>query len=347
MLTSRQECILCKVVDGYLRSGLPVPSKAIAADPELDCGASTVRSELALLEELGLLNHPHTSAGRIPTDAGYRHVVDRMLYTGQGLLPAPRLDLSMARLSVARREVEDAMRTTTETLSQATNLLAVVSAPSPQTATIRHVEVLDLQPNLVMAVLITSTGDVAKVLATLPGPVDPGLLTWAGEYLNERLVGLSLGARMLHQRLADPTLPATERAFLDHLAPGLAALGAEREETTLYFEGAARLLSDDHLADVAQINDLVGLLERRVALLDVLRAALGKSGVYVRIGHENPIPAMRSLALVAAGYGVAQRKLGTVSVIGPVRMDYAQAIPVVREAAFELSRFVEDAYGDN
>jgi heat-inducible transcriptional repressor len=342
MLTSRQECILCKVVDGYLRTGLPVSSKAIAADRELDCGASTVRSELALLEEMRLLDHPHTSAGRIPTDAGYRHVVDRMLYTGQGLLPAPRLDLS-----VTHREVEEAMRVTTETLSQVTNLLAVVSAPSPQTATIRHVEVLDLQPRLIMAVVITSTGDVSKVLATLPDPVDPGLLTWAGEYLNERLVGLSLGARMVHQRLADPTLPATERAFLDHLAPALAALGAESEDTTLYFEGTARLLSEDHRAEVTQVNELVGLLERRAALLEVLRAALGKSGVYVRIGHENPLPAMRSLALVAAGYGVAQRKLGTVSVIGPVRMDYAQAIPVVREAAFELSRFVEAAYGDS
>jgi heat-inducible transcriptional repressor len=342
MLTARQDSILCKVVDGYLRTGMPVSSKAIAADPELDCGPSTVRNELAQLEEMGLLDHPHTSAGRIPTDAGHRHVVDRMLYTGQGLEPAPRLDLS-----VTRREVEEAMRATTETLSQVTNLLAVVSAPSPQTATIRHVEVLALQPRVVMAVVITSSGDVSKVLATLPGPVDPGLLAWAGEYLNERLVGLRLGARMLHQRLSDPTLPATERAFLDYLAPALGALGADNEDTTLYFEGTARLLADDHLAEVTQINELVDLLERRVALLEVLRAALGKQGVYVRIGAENPLPAMRSLALVAAGYGVAQRKLGTVSVIGPVSMDYAHAIPVVREAAFELSRFVEDAYSDS
>jgi heat-inducible transcriptional repressor len=342
MLTNRQECILCKVVDSYLRTGLPVPSRTIAADPELDCGASTVRSELALLEEMRLLDHPHTSAGRVPTDTGYRHVVDRMLYTGQGLLPAPRLDLA-----VARREVEEAMRATTETLSQITNLLAVVSAPSPKTATIRHVEMIELQAHVVMAIIITSTGEVSKVLATLPGPVDSGLLTWAGEYLNERLVGLHLGARMLHQRLADPTLPATERAFLDHFTPALVALGSSSEDTTLYFDGTARLLSDDHLAEASQINELVDLLERRAALLEVLRAALGKSGVYVRIGHENPLPAMRSLALVAAGYGVAQRKLGTVSLIGPVRMDYAQAIPVVREAAFELSRFVEDAYSED
>jgi heat-inducible transcriptional repressor len=341
MLTARQERILCKVIDAHLLTGEPVPSKTIAADPELDCGASTVRGELAQLEELGLLAHPHTSAGRVPTDAGHRHVVDRMLYTGQGLVPAPRLELS-----VTQREVEEAMRVTTETLSHVTNLLAVVSAPSPSTATIRHVEVLALQPHVVLAVIITSTGGVAKVLATLEGAADPGLLAWAAEYLNERLVGLQLGARMLHQRLSDPTLPATERAFLDRLAPAIAALGSEAEDT-LYVEGTARLFSEERPGDLSQVNELMDLLERRVALLDVLRAALSKPGVYVRIGHENPLPAMRSLALVAAGYGVAQRKLGTVSVIGPVRMDYAQAIPTVREAAFELSRFVEDAYAEN
>jgi heat-inducible transcriptional repressor len=341
MLTARQEFVLGKVVEGYLRTGQPVASKVIAADPKLDCKASTIRNELAQLEEHGLLAHPHTSAGRVPTEAGQRHIVDRMLANGQGLVPTPRLELSLIR-----QEVEEAMRATTETLSQVTNLLAVVSAPSASTATIRHVEVLALQPRVVAAVVITSTGGVSKVLASFDGPVDPGLVAWAAEYLNERLVGLGLGARMLHQRLVDHTLPPTERAFLDRLAPAFGQLASESEEM-LYVGGAARLLSEASLRDIGQINELVELLERRVALLGVLRTALGEPGVYVRIGHENEIPAMHSLALVAAGYGVAQRKLGTVSVIGPVHMDYASAIPTVREVAHELSRFVEATYAES
>lgn len=341
MLTARQETILCKVVESYLQTGQPVASKVIAADPELDCRASTVRNELAQLEEQGLLAHPHTSAGRIPTDRGQRYVVDRMLASGKGLVAAPRLELALTR-----QEVEEAMRATTETLSQVTDLLAVVSAPSASTATIRHVEVLALQPRMVVAVLITSTGGVSKVLATFEDPVDPGLVAWAGEYLNERLTGLGLGARMLHQRLADPTLPGPERAFLDRLLPAVGELASESEHV-LYLDGAARLVSEANLQDVGQINELMELLERRVALLSVLRTALGEPDVYVRIGRENEIPAMRSLAMVAAGYGVAQRRLGIVSVIGPVRMDYAYAIPAVREVANELSRFVEEAYAEN
>jgi heat-inducible transcriptional repressor len=340
MLTPRQELILCKVVEDYLHSGQPVASKTIAADPSLDCGPSTVRNELALLEEHDLLAHPHTSAGRVPTDAGHRYVVDKMLCTGQSLVPARPLSLSLTR-----REIEEAMRVTSVAISQVTSLLAVVSAPSLDTATIRHVEVLALQPQVVMVVVITSTGGVSKLLTTFDGPVDQGLVGWAGEYFNERLVGFGLGDRMVSKHLEDASLGVSERAFVDLLAPAFGSLACEAEDT-LYVDGAAHLISDKSMGDATQINELMNLLERRAALLRVLRTALGESDVYVRIGRENEIPAMRSLALVAAGYGLARRKLGTVSVIGPIHMDYAGAIATVREAAHDLSRFVEDTYAE-
>jgi heat-inducible transcriptional repressor len=299
-----------------------------------------VRNELALLEQQGLLSHPHVSAGRLPTDAGHRYVVDRMLSSGQGLLPQRRMQLSLMR-----REVEEAMRATTETLSQVTNLLAVVSAPSLNAATVRHIEVLALQPRVVMVVIITNTGGVSKMLLTLDHEVDPGLLTWAGEYLNERLAGMGLGTRMLHQRLIEPSLSATELAFIGRLAPAFGELSSDAEDE-LYVEGTAHLFSAGRIEDTTQVNELMSLLEHRVALLRMLRSALDEPGVYVRIGHENELPAMHPLALVATGYGVARRRLGAVSVIGPVRMDYAGAIATVREAAQELSRFVEETYAE-
>lgn len=342
MLSPRQERILCKVVDGYLRTGQPVASRAIVADGDLDCSPSTVRNELALLEEHGLLAHPHVSAGRMPTDAGQRYVVDRLLSSSDGLPARPRA----LELSLIRREVDEAMRTTTETLSQVTNLLAVVSAPSMNGASIRHVEVLALQPEVVLIVIITSSGGVSKTFAAFPRAVDPGLVGWAGEYLNERLAGLGLGARMLQQRLIDPSLSPTERAFIERFAPAFGELATEGEDA-LFVEGTARLFETAQIEDTRQVNELIELLERRVALLQVLRAALAAPGVYVRIGHENELPAMRSLALVATGYGMPARKLGTVSLIGPVRMDYARAIATVRDAAQQLSRFVEDAYAEN
>jgi heat-inducible transcriptional repressor len=336
VLSPRQELILRKVVVCYQQTDAPVGSKVLSADPELNAGSSTIRNELALLEEHGLLAHPHTSAGRVPTDAGFRYFVDRLL---------PATTVQGVELDLVRREVDEAMRVTTETLSQVTNLLALVSAPPVDTATIRHVEVLGLQPQVVMTVVITSTGGVSKRMTTFPAPVDPGLVKWAGEYLNERLVGLGLGARMLHTRLLAPGLSHTEEAFLTELAPAFTEL-VDTAQDTLYVEGAARLVREHRFQDLSQINGLMQMLEERMALLGLLRAALGSRDVLVRIGRENEVPALSSLSLVAANYGLPQRALGTVSLIGPVRMDYGRAIGTVREAARQLSRFIADVYDE-
>jgi heat-inducible transcriptional repressor len=336
MLTPRQELILRKVVLAYQATVQPVASRTLAADPELQAGPSTVRHELAMLEEHGLLAHPHTSAGRVPTDSGYRYFVDR-------LLPATRPAGGTITLALTRREVDEAMRVTTETLSQVTNLLAIVSAPPLETATIRHIEVLRLQPQIVMVVIITSTGGVSKRVLTFESPVDSGLVTWASEFLNEELVGLGLGARKLSNRLANPHLGPTERRFLDRLLPAFTELAATAEDS-LYVDGAARLLSEHRFQDLSQINELMQMLEGRVTLLEMLRSALDERDVIVRIGAENTAPAMRSLAMVTAGYGLPLRPLGTVSLIGPVAMDYAATICIVRDAALQLSHFVEDVY---
>jgi heat-inducible transcriptional repressor len=337
VLSVRQELVLRKVVEEYLEAGVPVGSKLLAS--EVEWGPSTIRGELASLEELGLLAHPHTSAGRIPTEAGYRYFVDELLAAGPPESP-PRLSLSLVR-----REVDEAMRVTTETLSQVTNLLAIVTAPPIETSTIRHIEVLLLQPQVLMVVVITSTGGVTKRLFTFREPIDPGLADWAASYVNERLVGFGLGARMLHQRLHDPSLSPAESQFLDALASVFTDL-EEVSQEALFVEGASRLLRGGRFGDVSELNAVMDMLERRVALLGVLRTALNERDVMVRIGTENDAPALRSVALVAAGYGLPQRRLGAVSVIGPLRMDYGRAISSVRDAAAQLSSFVAEVYDE-
>jgi heat-inducible transcriptional repressor len=235
------------------------------------------------------------------------------------------------------------MRATTEMLSQMTDLVAAVSAPPVHTATIKHVEVLLLQPRVVLVVVISSTGGVTKRAFTFEDPVDAGLADWAASYLNERLFGMDLGALMLPGRIASEELSERETNFLESLKPAFADL-VDTSEDTIYVEGTARLLSSSHFDDLSEMNDLMRLLERRVTLLSVLRAALDEPAVYLRIGSENARPELHSASVVAASYGLGHRTLGAVSVIGPVRMDYAQAIESVREAAGALSRFVEDVY---
>jgi heat-inducible transcriptional repressor len=186
---------------------------------------------------------------------------------------------------------------------------------------------------------------VTKRLFTFAQPVDAGLADWAASYLNERLIGLGLGARMLHQRLHDPSLSHTESAFLDALSPVFTDL-EESSQDTLYVEGASRLMRLERFDDISDLNALMDMLERRVTLLGLLRTVLTERDVLVRIGTENDAPALRSLAFVAAGYGLPQRRLGAVSVIGPLRMDYGRAIRSVREAASQLSSFIAEVYDE-
>ena len=177
----------------------------ISEHSAVEWGPSTVRAELAALEEGGYLTHPHTSAGRVPTDAGYRSYVDFLLESGPLPARGPGVELELSEL---RREVDEAMRETTTALAQVTDLMALVTAPAIDSATIHRVEVLLLQPNLVMVVVITSTGSVTKRAFSFEGAVDPGLVEWAASYLNESLAGMGVGSRMMAGRLADDDLGA-------------------------------------------------------------------------------------------------------------------------------------------
>jgi heat-inducible transcriptional repressor len=338
-LSARQIAILRRVVEEYVASGQPVGSKTLVARGGFGVSPSTVRSELAELELRGLLTHPHTSAGRVPTARGYRLFVDGLLEQ-----PDPRPPEFPLELGTGRGEVEAALQATTEMLSQLTSLLALVSAPALASATVRHVEVLVLQPQVVMALVITSTGGVTKRIAVFDAPVDWGLANWAAQYLNEQGRGLELGSHRLNRVLHNPDLSERERAFLEALRPAFGDRG--ENDQRLYVGGAAALLVDAPRQQIAAYRDLLEVLEQRAALLQVLREALDPRRVFVRVGQELDHPALSEVALVGAPYGVANRPLGAVSLLGPLRMDYPNAIRSVRAAAHELSRFVSELYDE-
>jgi len=345
MLSERQELILGLVVDAYLDTGRPVGSKAIVESAELSWGPSTVRAELAALEAGGYLTHPHTSAGRVPTDFGYRRYVESVMLRPPARKPSGALAQKPAEPEVTRfrREVDEAMRETTAALSRMTDLLALVVAPPLGTATIHRVEALLLQPNVVMVVAISSSGDVTKRAFTFDHPVDPGLVEWASSYLNESLVGIDLGARRIASRLADPGLDQTEASFIQRISPALVDLEQNPSET-LYVEGAGRLLDERRSQDLPQIDQLMTALEQRASVLRMMRSAIDERSVFLWIGAENPQPEMRSVSVVGANYGLGHRNLGSVGVVGPTRMDYQTAIASVSEAARELSTYFENVY---
>lgn len=338
MLTSRQEQILRIVVDAYTRTGMPVGSRAIADREDVPWAASTVRNEFAVLISHGLLEQPHTSAGRRPTESGYRYFVDGLL--------ARREPASAVRppieLSFDRREVADAIRQTTESLADATELMALVSAPPLSTEEILRIELIGLQPRVVVAVVITSSGNVTKRQFEFEDAVDAGLVQWATGYLNEVLKGLPLGARTIRQRLLAPELGPLERGFIEAISP--AFLEPPAGDETLFVGGAGHLVAGARDESIPGLDRLMSALEGREAVARLLRVRLEERGVYLRIGHENDAAELFGASVVRANYGTHTRNLGSVNVIGPVRMDYPRAIASVRYAAARLSDFIADVY---
>jgi heat-inducible transcriptional repressor len=340
LLSDRQRDILRLVVEEYVGTGQPLGSKTLVERAGLVVSASTVRSELAELERLGLLTHPHTSAGRVPTEAGYRLYVDELLSR-----PETRGEAFALGLPSARAEVEEALKATTEMLSQVTKLLALVSAPPLEAATVKHVEVLLLQPEIVLVVVIASTGSVTDLRFAFPEPVDPGLVTWAAEYLDERLSGARIGSRAVKLAFDEPGLSPREHVFLQTIRSAFEQAADENRQ--LFVGGTAGLLDEMRAEEIGAYRSLMDALEKRAALLDVLAQRLDPRRPFARVGEELEQPGLQQLALVGATYGIAHRTLGAVSLLGPLRMDYEKALRSVRSAAAELSRFVEDAYGDD
>ncbi len=337
-LTPRKREILRLVVEEYVATGQPVGSRALVERSRLHVSSSTVRSELSELETVGLLTHPHTSAGRVPTESGYRVYADELVGAIEGR-PGPfPLDLI-----AMRNELEEALRRTTETLSEATHLLALVSAPSLESAAVRHVDVVQLQPRVVIVVVITASGSLSKRTIEFEHAIDAGLVEWARAFLEETVVGRRAGASVLRRAFDDPGLAMRERVFLESLRPAFAEVAAQATE--LYVGGAASLLGDARGAELEACQRLLEVLERRAAVLGLLQEALDPNRTVVRVGPELEGEELRGAAYVGTTYGLPNRSLGAVGLLGPLRMDYDKAIRAVRAAAFELSRLVDDVYG--
>ncbi|HEY3962580.1 MAG TPA: heat-inducible transcriptional repressor HrcA [Gaiellaceae bacterium] len=340
VLSDRQLELLRHVVEEYVVTGQPVGSRTLVDRGGLSVSPSTVRGELAELERRGLLTHPHTSAGRVPTEHGYRTYLDELMSR-----PEARPASFPLSLGAAPTEIDDALQATSEMLSQVTRLLALVSAPRLEAATVRRVEVLLLQPDVVMVVVILSTGAVTKLRYAFPQPVDPGLVMWASDYLNDQLDGVRVGSRSLRRVFDDPSLAIRERAFLQAIHGVFADQGSE--ERQLFIGGTAGLLDELRDEEIGAYRSLMEALEKRVALLDVLAQQRDPRRAFARVGEELEQPGLRDLALVGATYGLTHQTLGAVSLIGPLRMDYEKALRSVRAAAHELSRIVADAYEDD
>ncbi|MGB0190258.1 MAG: heat-inducible transcriptional repressor HrcA [Nocardioides sp.] len=343
MQEDRRLAVLRAIVEDYVSTEEPVGSKALVERHGLGVSPATVRNDMAVLEEEGYITQPHTSAGRVPTDKGYRMFVDR-LTTVKPLSSAEKRAISSFLDGAV--DLDDVVQRSVRLLSQLTRQVAVVQYPTLSSSTVRHVELVALTPERLLVVLILSTGRVEQRLVELSSPLaDDDLAT-----LRSRLLLVATG-----QRIADAVAGLRALVPADDAAaqPGAEATGAvvealceamsdHRSDHRVAVGGAANLARYGDSFDSA-VRPLLEALEEHVVLLKLLGEAGSSGMVTVRIGAEGPYEELASTSVVSTGYGPEDQSLATLGIVGPTRMDYPGTMAAVRAVARYVTRILDEA----
>ncbi|MHA7295411.1 heat-inducible transcriptional repressor HrcA [Arthrobacter sp. HLT1-21] len=329
--------VLRAIVEDYVHSREPVGSKALVERHQLGVSSATIRNDMAVLEEEGLITAPHTSSGRIPTDKGYRLFVDQISEVKP--LSAPEKRAIQALLEGAE-DLDDVMDRTVRLLSHLTNQVAVVQYPHLGSAAVRHLEFVLLAPNQVLVVLIATNGTVQQRVVSLPEAVPETSLAELRQHFLGSLAGTRLTSLPQELALAVAALPFQQRRAGTVLARTLEQLAGINRDDRIVMAGTANLARST-VDFPLSIGPVLEALEEQVVMLRLLSEMKHDAfGVSVRIGRENPHGGLAEASVIATGYG--RDSLAKVGVLGPTRMDYPTSMAAVRAVARYLSRILTD-----
>ncbi|MFJ8232320.1 heat-inducible transcriptional repressor HrcA [Streptomyces sp. NPDC094448] len=343
MLSERRLEVLRAIVQDYVGTEEPVGSKALTERHQLGVSPATVRNDMAVLEEEGFIAQPHTSAGRIPTDKGYRLFVDRL--AGVKPLSAAERRAIQSFLDGAV-DLDDVVGRTVRLLAQLTRQVAIVQYPSLTRSTVRHVELLSLAPARLMLVLITDTGRVEQRMIDCPAPFGEASLADLRARLNSRVVGRRFtDVPPLVQDLPDSFDEPDDRGTVTTVLSTLLETLVEETEERLMIGGTANLTRFGHDFPL-MIRPVLEALEEHVVLLKLLGEAKesgGGMGVTVRIGHENAHEGLNATSVVTVGYGSGDEAVAKLGVVGPTRMDYPGTMGAVRAVARYVGQILAES----
>ncbi len=336
-LSERKAAILRDLVHLYIRTGEPVGSEALTAHSKLGVSSATIRNELATLEEMGYLTQPHTSAGRKPTELGYRYFVN-MLPARSRLRDPERLAI-VHFFDVALADVDEILKGTTQLLSRLTRYASLALAPGLRESAIARAELVRVGSGTLLLVVLED-GRVEKRLIEVPTEASAEDVERLSAVLLEALAGQTLTeARAELSRRSGPAA-RPDRSILANVAEALGSIDEARQEEHVFMGGMANIAAEETFQRRETLRQMLEAIERESEILRLLREAATSPAVSVTIGSENPVTGIWEASVVAAPYEAGGRAIGTIGVVGPLRMDYAAAISAVRAVAERLSAAV-------
>jgi len=340
-MTERKKEILKAIVNEYIMTAEPVGSRTLARRYDFGVSPATIRNEMADLEEANYLEQPHRSAGRIPTDKGYRFYVDDLME----LKKISQKMIGSIKENIISKQVgiQEIIQQTSQMLSDLTNYTALVLSPQLEESIFRHLQLISIAERKVLMVLVTDTGLIKNKIIDVPESISTGDLEMISRFLNERLSGLALN------KIDKEAIGIINRELVNRISVPLRNLYFINEEISsynipengkIYLGGTAHILEQPEFNDINKIKSVLKLLEQKQLLYNIMGDFNKKTGVEIMIGSENSFQEIRDCSFVVATYNLGGRPVGKIGVIGPTRMEYSNVIGTVKFMADILSEFL-------
>jgi len=344
MLTERQRVILQTIVEDYIQHAEPVGSRTLSKHGTFHLSPATLRNEMSDLEEMGFLEQPHTSAGRIPSQKGYRYYVDRLLQPGN--LDRPEMDEMRQIIAQKMDEMERVVQQTAQILSSLTNYTAIVLGPQVYEATLRHIQLIPLNDTTAVVIVVTDGGHVENRTVNIPTGIPMEEIERLIEQLNRALMGVPL--YKIKSRLYGEIMTELSRSierYEEAMAVIDQILSSKEPEGRVYVDGATRILMQPEFRDVDKVRPLLDIFGHAEQVAHVLTNRDHLQGVQVRIGDENNSLHLQHCSVITTTYSIGGRPIGVIGVLGPTRMEYARAIRVLDYLSEGLTQLFDRLYG--
>ena len=344
-LNERKKIILKSIIDDYIQTAQPVGSRTIARKHELNLGSATIRNEMADLEELGYITQPHTSAGRIPSDKGYRFYVDHLMQI-HGLANEEILNISKV-MDDRIEELNQLVKRACSIISAVTGYTSVVLTPQFSKAVIRSVQLVGVDDKRVLVVVVADVGMVNNKLVKLEECFDEAFLTRLSNSINQLMSGKTVNQITMPMLLELQNGLNVSSGVVFHIMEAVAECVKKIESTDVYLDGVTNILNHPEFNDLLKAREVLELLKEEEVIAAMVKSAVKKHQFDVRIGSENEIDQMKELSMVTAQYGREGRDIGTIGVIGPTRMTYGKVVSSVQYIKQLLNKEIVRIFGDD
>lgn len=348
MLTERQKLILKVIVNSYIQLAEPVGSRALSKHEDIGFSPATIRNEMSDLEDMGFLEQPHTSAGRIPSHKGYRYYVDYLISPDDILISKETVTDFQQVFTDQFIEMEQTLEQTASVLSKITNYTSIILGPEIYQTKLRHIQIIPLNENNLVAILVTNTGKVQHKSITIPQEGSAYEIEKIVNFLNAKLIGVPLyQLKSLLMQEINREFQKNEQFYgqIMNIIHHLFHDEQEYKENKLFLSGTTNILNQPEFSDVNTIKEILTLFEKSDDMIQLIKPTEnGKTGIEVKIGTENHVEAASNCSIITATYEMDGNPVGTIGIFGPTRMDYKKVISILDFLSKDFNHFISRLY---